>query len=197
MGHSIQHYEFSIKESKERIESIVNEDCRMYSDTDGGLYTPIRFLDNRIYEDEQEAYEAIERLDKNWYDQLAVQYKAREKREDTKAIINLRERIKKLEEDFQVYIEKNSIKNRKSDFVGCPNCGSKINVTYIESRYSKQWNTCPLCSQSLTSKSVSDSIFNKETKITELKKELENKIRDNNRKGKHEVKWLVKTEYHV
>ena len=73
MGHSIQHYKFDENEDKKRIASIVNGDAIQYGDHGTELNSDIRYID-KLYNDEDEAVEAIRKQDKGWYDQLAVKF---------------------------------------------------------------------------------------------------------------------------
>lgn len=196
MGHSIQYYKFDENKDKGEILAIANEDAIYESDSRSSLPGNIRFIGGKIYDSEEDAYNAIKKLDKGWYDQLAVKYLHYEQRKETKTIINLRERIKKAEDDLVEYKQKSSIKNRKSKFVGCPRCESKINKEYImDTGYG--WNKCPLCSEELSSETIKKSIENKQINIGKMKEDLIKLIQENNRKGKSKVKWLVKTEFHV
>lgn len=196
MGHEIRHYVYDENESKERMYAIANEDCEYGSDNRTGLDSGIRFLENHIYEDEDAAYKAIEDLDKGWYDQLAVKFQSYSPVKDTKAIINLSDRIDKARESIVEYKSKNSIKNRKSQYVGCSGCGSKINKEYVQDAW-HMWNKCPLCKEDLSSDTIKNSIISKEEKIVEMTADLESKRKLNAKKGKKSISWLVKTEYHI
>lgn len=194
MGHEVLHYTYDVKESKEHIESKANEDAIYASDSRSELVKHIRFLEYEIYSDLEKAHEAIKKEDDGWYDQLAVQYYSYEKRSETKSIQNLRARIEKAKEDLVDYKKKNSVKNRKSEFIGCSECGSKINKNYVKDF---RWNECPLCSHDLSSKTLANAVLNKEEKIKEMRSKLNEDIKANDKKGKKSVKWLVKTEYHI
>lgn len=196
MGHSIQHYTFDINKDRAQMLSIVNQDAIYESDSRSELPNHVRFLEDKIYEDIDEAHEAIEKLDRGWYDQLAVKFYDYEKVKDTKAITNLRDRIEKANEDLLDYKAKNAIKLRKSQYVGCTKCGSKINKEYISDR-GYNWNKCPLCSEDLSSNTIKNSIKNKEANIKKLRANYENLRKQNAKKGKKSVKWLMKTEYHI
>lgn len=196
MGHEVLYYEFDENESKGKISAIANEDAEYNSDMRTGLESNIRFLDDKIYEDEDEAHEAIKRLDKGWYDQLAVKFNSYGDVKATKAMINLEDRIERITESIIEYRSKSSIKNRKSQYVGCTNCGSKINKDYV-SDLEYDWNQCPLCREDLSSETVKNTIINRRDKISELMADLESKRKLNSKKGKITVSWLVKTEYHV
>ena len=196
MGHEIYHDIFKVTESKDRIFCILNDRASREGDSESGngLNSNIRFLEHKIYDNEGDAYKAIEKLDKGWYDQLAVKFYDYEKRKETKSIINLREKIKTKNEEFDKYKEKNSVKNRKSKFIGCPKCESKINKDYIKDY---NWNRCPLCHEDLSSDTLKKSMINKVNQIYDMQEKLRSQIKDNNQKGKKNVKWLVKTEFHV
>ena len=58
---------------------------------------------------------------------------------------NLHERIKKEETKLNEYVKKTDCKNYKSKYIGCPQCGSKINKEYI---YNCR---CPVCREDLRS----------------------------------------------
>ena len=59
------------------------------------------------------------------------------------------------------------------------------------------WNTCPLCYNQLSSKTILDTIDKKEKRINETRSKLKEMRKNNERKGKHRLMWLVKTEFHV
>lgn len=196
MGHSIQHYTFDLTKDKREIQGFADEEAAYESDSRSGLNANIRFLDSPIYEDRDAAEIAIKKLDKGWYDQLAVKFNDFDKVKDTKAIINLVEKIKKARVGITDYKEKNAIKLRKSQFVGCTKCGSKINKEYVsDSGYN--WNKCPLCGEDLSSDTIKKTIINKEKAISELEANYADLRKQNAKKGKKTVKWLVKTEYHI
>ena len=201
MGHAIQFYTVEVnkgEKGKQEIEAIANEDAIYQSDSRSPLNQPIRWID-KVYEDYEAAEKGIEAYDNGWYDQLAVKYKEYEKVKDTKTIENLAKRLENYEKDLLDYKIKNSIVNRKSQFVGCDKCGSKINKKYVNSNVHNQhyWNTCPLCYNQLSSKTILDTIDKKEKRINETRSKLKEMRKNNERKGKHRLMWLVKTEFHV
>ena len=117
---------------------------------------------------------------------------------ETKAIENLRVKLESYREDLIEYKSKNSIKNRKTKFVGCDSCGSKINKEYISDfTHSHLWNCCPLCQNDLSSPTIQKSIENKLERIAKTEQTLSDSIKINSRKGKKKIMWLVKTEFHV
>lgn len=196
MGHAIQHYIFDEDRDRGEIEGVANQDAIYNSDSRSELPGTIRFIEGEIYEDEEEAEKAIEKLDKGWYDQLAVKFYYYEPVKDTKAIKNLINRIDKAEQDILDYKDKNAINKRKSKLVGCTNCESRINKDYISDN-GYNWNECPLCNTDLSSNTVKQSLLNKEERLDKMGQDLKELRRQNAKKGKKSVKWLVKTEYHV
>lgn len=203
MGHAIETHIFDVKtnkieEQKNRnsIETRLNGVSEYHSDNRNGLYSSIRFLDNKIYENDIKAETAIKTLDKGWYDQLAVQFYDYEARPDTKTILNLKEQLQKRRVELAEYKQANSVRNRKSQYVGCTKCGSKVNKDYFP-KGENYINRCPLCNTDLSSDTVKKTIESKTQKINELDTSIETKVRENNSKGKKQLKWMVKIEYHV
>lgn len=200
MGHSVQYYTVEVskgQKGKDHIESIANQDAIEQGDYNSSLNSEIRWIDN-IYADEEDAEKGIEKHDNGWYDQLAVKYKKHEGAKKTKAIENMEKRLEKYRNDLIDYKTKNSVSNRKSQFVGCGKCESKINKEYIESRTNLwTWNICPLCNNELSSQTVLQAIKSKEERIKEAEERLHKLIKENNKKGKHTLMWLIKTEFHV
>ena len=199
MGHSIQFYEVEVskgKKGQDEIERLANYEAEEYGDYRSPLGSAIRWIDI-TYDSYEEAESAILNThDKGWYDQLAVKFKSYEPKEKTKAIITQEERLVKLKEDLKSYFDKNALKYKKTQYVGCKNCGSKINKEYISEAH-HYWNKCNVCNHSLASETSLNTIENKREKIKELEKRIEEMISKNNQKGKATLKWLVKTEYHV
>lgn len=196
MGHSIQYYKFNEGVSKDVIKATVDEDAIYESDTRKPIPHQIRYLEREIYESEEKAHQAIEDNDDGWYDQIAVKYYKYTEGKETKTIKDIKERLSKSLESLNCYRSENLIKNRKSKFVGCGNCGSRVNKEYIgDKRFN--WNRCPLCNEDLSSKTVVKSIETKENNILKLQERLDKEVVKNNMRNKPKVKWLVKTEFHV
>lgn len=196
MGHEVIHFEFDENEDKGMMIATAEDQAIYASDMRDGLPSSIRFLEENTYIDKEEAYGAIRKLDRDHYDQLAVKFISYEDVKETKTIINLGDRIARMNDSLIDYKSKSSIKNRKSQYVGCTKCGSKINKDYVKD-LGYNWNRCPLCMEDLSSETVKASLANKEDKIAELQDDLADKRRLNQRKGKKSVKWLVKIEYHI
>jgi transcription initiation factor IIE alpha subunit len=80
------------------------------------------------------------------------------------------------------------VKNQKAAYIGCPNCGSKLNKERLRSEY------CPLCNGDLRAVSTLERIESYKKRIADYEAKIkEERLK---RKNKAEIKWLVKFEYH-
>ena len=192
MGHAIDYLHFEEKMSKKAIEEACNERSERYSDYHGVLYHNIRWLD-KICEDLQAAEDYIEENDRYNYDQLAVRYRVYPKLESSKTLLSLIERRKKEHTKLEEYIKNHSIKTFKSDYIGCPKCGSKLKISLLRSE------CCALCYTDLRGKTTLDTIARYQKNIKELNEKIKAEERNIQQKNlkKSTLKWLVKIEYHV
>ena len=190
MSHNIHHADYPLNVNRGKVQAewdnyAAHEDWR---EGCSGLPNPIRWLEIGISETYQDAMKRIDEIDNGWYDQIAVKYKeykpkATKKRQELE--LRLREAMSILTE------RRNKVhyaaRNVSSEYIGCKECGSKIVVKYIKS------NRCPVCGHDLRPASALEAIKRAEAKVTELQKKLD----EESKKGKYEVRWLVKIEYHT
>lgn len=166
----------------------MNAIAETYSDYRGGLYEPINWRSDKIYESYEKAYERV--MDcKNNYEQVAVQYYDLEGVKETSKLKQLRERLRDASNELQLAKSKVHYKDVKSNFITCKHCMSKINREHLKS------NRCPVCYSDMRPQSVLDTLKKKEQKIKKLEKELYTERLKFKNKAK--VRWLVKIEYHV
>ena len=120
-----------------------------------------------------------------WDNVIAVRYKDVGK--ETKKIANMRKNISKQKEELYALKNKleKAVSERKSTFIGCSSCSGKFKKEYIQTGAS-----CPICRQSLISKTGKTRIANKENKIKLLMKKLKTEVLANNKK-KGETRILV------
>lgn len=149
---------------------------------------PIKFI-NRTFEsiDEAESYLHGER-NKYSYRNFAVKYMAPPKEKSAKRK-NLEERIEAAYVRYNDLCRIDYVRNRKSAFIGCPKCGSKLNKDYIRGC------RCNLCGESLLSDTDKKRINNAKSKWEDLCSQLE-ALEKAEAKKKGEVFWLVMGEYH-
>lgn len=74
MGHTIQHYDYPGNADKKKVEQELANYVAKRCFQEGGHLSKIRWIDSEPCANEDEAHEKIERLDKGWYDCIAVKY---------------------------------------------------------------------------------------------------------------------------
>lgn len=194
MGHEIKHFTYPENVNKTKVQHDLDNYAAREDWQEGcsGLNSPIRWIDHVCANyDEAEAY--IESHDKGWYDQLAVKYREYEKIEPTKALLSLKDRLEKEVEKATWYAAAHSVSSFKAEFVGCPDCGSKLKRTLLKSE------KCPLCRAELRGKTTVETLARYDANIRDLQKQIkeeEKKMQEKNLK-KSTIKWLVKIEYHT
>lgn len=133
-----------------------------------------------------EAQKWIQAHDKGWYDDHAVRYYDYSRLKDTKKIAELKQKATDIAKKKAEYTVEHSVKKLKAVLITCPNCGSKLSREHLRSE------KCPLCGTDLRSKTTLDALKRYDERIADTWKAVEAE----QRKGKGEVRWLVKYEYH-
>ena len=144
--------------------------------------------DYPICESYEEAHKFIENHDRGFYDDHAVQYKDKSALKPTKQMETLKARIEKNKEEKIAYAKAHSVKERKSEFVGCKKCGSKIATKYLRA------NHCPVCGKDLRAEYIIERLKKYDEDLEKLQVQYDELVK--NQKGKCPVKWLVKVEVH-
>lgn len=157
--------------------------------------SPIRWLENEICDSYEEAEDRIEKLDRGWYDCLAVKYRETEPVRTSKARETAGKRVNQAQEHY------NNLKKKVNDdffactseFVGCKECGSKL----ARKRLNKP--TCPLCGRNLLSETATTRLMNAHDKIIEAQERQQECIKADEKRAKKtgKLRWLVKVEYHT
>ena len=196
MSHEIRYFDFPENVDRKKVAAKCNHLAAMDDWREGctGL-SAIRWID-RIFESYEKAEEAIKQLDRGWYDCLAVKFRVNHSpvaRQATKmlndrfnkAVVAKRELSAKAEEEFF---------GAKSEFVGCKECGSKLNRRRLKAA------KCAVCGNSLLSDTWISRIDKAGLKARELQNALtaatEKDLKKNLNKPA-ETRWLVKIEYHT
>lgn len=191
------------KEIKQQICFEADEWSRYNSDTRSELPDSIKFESYKVFDSYDDAKEYLENHS-GFYYQGAVLYKSFEKKANAKS-----ERIEKKMKDvddkilvlqiaLSKYVAKNDVKNRKSLYIGCTKCGSKLNKNYIRLGPVSQW--CPVCNENLFSETVKSRISKYQEDIEAQEKLYKSLIKERDKAklvGKYELKWCVKLECHV
>lgn len=163
-------------------------DIKDIAEQDGDGYSgPLKWHDEvKPLESREAAEEWIKAHDKGWYDDHAVRYYDYSQVKDTKKVLELRQRCRDVYDKQIAYEKAHSVKTFKANLITCPKCGSKLSVYHLRSE------KCPLCYTDLRSKTTLETIANYEKRRADIGKQIE----DEKRKGKGEVRWLIKYEYH-
>lgn len=191
MSHVTNYYNFNEDIDKNTVEAEINYEVEMetWREGGGGLPKSISWHNDTIYDNEQDAVKAIEKMDTGRYDQIAVKYKEYVPGKKTKALINKEKQVETLSNELYELDHKQYFKNHKSKKITCKKCDSVINKDYIK----RHW--CPLCGNDLRSKTEIDKVEKKKEKLSDLKKQIKKMELKNSKK--YNVKWLVKIEYHI
>lgn len=210
MGHLVHCFSYDYgktekqqKENKQIIEYAANQWSVNNSDYHSELDSRIDFNSNRLFESFDDAQEYLENHS-GFYYQGAVLYKQYEKKSNSKVdkickkMDENQEKLKSICNDCDEYVSKNNVKNRKSVYVGCPKCGSKLHKDYIRLGHRSQ--NCPLCGENLFSDTVKARIEKYESDLKNMGKqfkELQKQLAEAEKTGKFDLKWCVKVECHV
>lgn len=187
--HNIEHHTYPEKVNKKQVQKEMDHIAAMEDWQEGctGLNKDIRWLEGTIYPNLQAAEDAIHKLDRGWYDQLAVKYYEPVSFTDAKRQQLEGKRNEALDEyhrrDTKVYP-----KTLSSAFIGCKKCGSRLAVQYLPS------NFCPVCKNDLRPDYMLKSIQAAEQKLKTANIRLSEYI---DKHSKKQVYWLVKIEYHT
>ena len=184
--HNIMYFIFSEKMSANAIEKKVFE--FVHSNGDGCGTDRVKFVDYKIFENEEKARDYIKSLANDWYQGYAVKFYDYSKVKNTKKIDELEAKIKETLDKKNEYVSAHSIKNFKASYVGCSKCGSKLSREYLKG------NRCPLCGSDLRAESTLERIASFDKRIKEYNAKIQQE--KTKQKDKAEVKWLVKFEYH-
>ncbi len=194
MGHQIRYYTCKDNDkSRKLIEKKANEDAIYDGDYHHELNNNIRWLDSPIQEDKDKAYEFIKKHDRLSYDQLAVRYYDYGNPKPSKTLDKIRVQYEDAihSRDDLAYKLNHDFHSCKSQYVGCTECGSKLKRDLIKGHH------CPLCNKELLSDTALKRIKAANDKVINYKEKLLSKEKEIKKKNKSEVRWLVKTEYHV
>ena len=170
-----------------RARRVIRRDVRNNGDTEefpnlGEDLLPIvqRKMICKSYEDAKELADSL-----NWKREynLLSPFKDLDSIKETKKMQNLHERIKKEETKLNEYVKTTDCKNYKSKYIGCPQCGSKINKEYI---YNCR---CPVCREDLRSETTKNTINRYKDNIKKITKEL--RIEKEKCSNKAKTKYLL------
>lgn len=206
MGHVIEHHVLPKDCDRAMFIAQMDEQVSCEDRDEGGRYraSQLKWHENKVYDTREDAEKAIKRLDNGWYDDHAVLFRDTTGLDKTsKRLTTLEERLHKLQMDKAKYMSEHLAfsAKRKSAFMSCKKCGSRINLSYMDNArlpLTKQ-DGCPVCGETMTSQSVLDRIGSYDKRIADARKGIKAELRriEARLAKKAKVCWLVKTEYHV
>ena len=196
MSHNIDEFRFakgtSIKKMQNEIAyTIENNLDNEYGDFDpednphdwlAGLTANDLKLYNKYFESESEAKKFLP------FDFGAWGAKVWKEPKESSEIKRLNDQVRREKEKLGKYIEDQHVSNRKSQFIGCPKCQSKVNKDYISDP-----DRCPVCHTLLLSNTVQDTIKRYKSNIVRWEKQA----KESGSKQKHDWYWYVVTDYHT
>lgn len=189
MGHAIDYF---TTDKRSEIMAIAEEFAFYNVDRgenrSGSYHGRMTIHDDIICECYNDAVSKIESLDRGFYDDHAIRFKDKDSLPPNRTMLSLQERMKKNRKEKHDYDEAHSICNRKSKFVSCPKCESKLSVKYMRG------DRCPLCQTELRAQYILDRLIKYDNDYSELRAKYNEAVR--NRKDKCKTRWLIKVEVH-
>lgn len=187
--HNIEYFTYPENVDKDRVEAQLDDYVAHEDWQEGccGLYHAIRWLKDKTYDNSEEAHKAINDLDRGDYDNLAVRYCVHHRTNDAKE----KALSEKLNETYKEYDRRSKIlyaEQVTSAYIGCKECGSRLARTRLKS------NHCPVCQAELRPEHMMKSVQAAKSRWDKASREYKAYI---GKKGKKEVMWLVKIEYHT
>ena len=192
MSHNVEYHTYPENCDKSKVENEINKyvsHCT-YAEGGGGLPSAIRWNDNKIYANRDEAEEAISKMDDGWYNQIAVKFKELPRDVTSAKFESLYNKKVEVVKKARTLNSEVQVKSMKSQYVSCKKCGSKLNKDFLKTNY------CPLCQNDMRSDTIKNKLDTYKVKLIDLDKQLSEEYKRLTEK-KGEVKWLVKIEYHT
>lgn len=198
MGHNIKYFEYPENVNKISVQKKLDDYVAHEDWQEGccGLHHRIRWLDP-ICGSQEEAESYIEANDRRDYDCLAARFR-------TESIPN--GKLEQLQDKYwkckRVYATAlhgdNYPATRKSKYIGCPSCGSKLNREFLAKK--EKPNICPVCSADVRPASLRSRDTARFAKAKANKEKAEKELKDEKKKlanSSKNIRWMVKIEYHT
>lgn len=189
MGHTVNYYSYSEAADKKKVEADLSTYVEKECWQEGGHMSKIRWINDAPCANEDEAREKIKRLDKGWYDCIAVKYYDTCNVPETEKIKTLRTASTQAYRKYNELSAAFHFANAKSEYIGCKNCGSKIARKYLRR------NFCPVCNADLRPETTLNRIAALKEKADKSSDTLKAELTKQAMKAKN-VRWLVKIEFH-
>lgn len=203
MGHQIGYLTFEKDATKYDILAEIYERALA---GDGYDDTQMHWHRDKTYDSYESAMAAIDDMDRGDYDDHAVlflEYPDDEVEAPNKTEVQARESLAAAKEALSRYVDAHHVYRRKSEFIGCMACGSKLARTHLGPNQRHRLDICPVCGADLRPPST----LERERALKERVSRAEQKVRTLERrryerwhkqcKNRAKTMWLVKYEFHV
>lgn len=195
MGHAI---DFLDVDKRDEIMGAANEFAFYNVDRgenpSGSYFGQIHIHDDVICDSWDDAVKWIKEHIKGSYDDHAVRY--RKNTSPTATMQEKKQMIKRIRMSYNDFLESAKLKNRKSEYITCPECGSKINIPALVKYRGEDMHSCPLCGTSFWSKSTKERNRSFHQRIEKAEREYKELEARHNKKSSKELGWCVKVEVH-
>lgn len=91
----------------------------------------------------------------------------------SKKMDDLERRMHETRVKHNAYFAAHRVADQKAAYIGCPDCGSKINKDYFVRNKSRGVDACPVCNANLASETTKKTLAGYLQKIKELETQLE------------------------
>ncbi|MBO7732357.1 MAG: hypothetical protein J6S67_07385 [Methanobrevibacter sp.] len=186
MGHEIICWDYPKTTKITDICADAREYASRYSDS-GGLYESITDLSYKIFPSYEEAKNFCYSQKSYWNGIVSYRQGDYSK---SKQWVALHEEIIMLREKYNHLQDQPHFTELTSQFVGCTECGSKINRVKLGRR-----NVCPVCCADLRPKTVLNKLDKIKKDIDKVKEDLVKLEKKLDETG--EIRLLIKFEFHV
>lgn len=189
MSHERKTFVYAYSTSKKSIESKLSTyaEARCVEER-GGLPCGINWINSKIYDSEADAREAVERMSTARYNCIAVPFRQADM--SAEKIRDLQRKECAAWNAYNTASREVVAKSFKSQYLGCKNCGSKLNKDFLLT------NRCPLCGTDMRSPTELQRIARLKAKAEAASNAKEAEERKMSKKSK-DMFWLVQIEYHV
>jgi len=158
------------------------------------VHQPLVLLEHlevfKSYEDAEEYLES-QKITREYhrFKNVGVRYLDYSDVKPTKKMEDIRRRITETAAKKIKYLEEHSVKTFKSQYIGCPGCGSKLSIKHLRGE------SCPLCRTDLRSATTLNTLKGYDDKIRDLNKALLEETKKNEKKAK--VCWMVHADAYL
>ena len=190
MGHIINYKVVPEDCNRNAVIGAICEEVEHEDWQEGGCYHGnLTWHEDRVYESERDAHEAIERFDNGFYDDHAVLFRDGGSVAPSKELEKLDDYRKRTLEKRDAFAREHSVANLAARYIGCRKCGSKLAREFVRGE------RCPLCHADLRADYITAKIAAYDAKVAEIDERIE--AAKKKLASRAEVCWLVKYEYHV